>query len=61
MYNQVAKINNPTLFLCAAFILGSILLYSVGAFLLILNAYNQESLRLDAYLCKNKCEFDCSI
>jgi len=53
--------NYSTLFLSISFTLGSELLYSVGAFLLILNAYNQESLRLDAYLCKNKCELDCSI
>ena len=33
----------------------------LGAFLLILNAYNQECLRLDIYLCKNKCEFNSSI
>jgi Na+/phosphate symporter len=48
--------NYPILFLSLAFILGSIILYSLGAFLLILNTYNQESLRLDAYLCKNNSE-----
>ena len=53
--------DNSTLFLSLAFIFGSITLYSIGAFLLILNAYNQESLRLDIYLCKNKCEFNSSI
>ena len=53
--------NYPALFLSIAFTLGSELLYFIGAFLLILNAYNQESLRLDIYLCKNKCEFNSSI
>ena len=53
--------NNPALFLCLSFILGSTILYLIGGFLLIFNTYYLTDIQLDNYLCKNSSESYCSI
>jgi hypothetical protein len=47
--------------LTLSLVMGNIYLYIIAGLLMTLNSYRMESLRLDIYLCKNKCEFNSSI
>ena len=51
----------PLFILTLSLVMGNIYLYIKAGILMTLNSYRMESLRLDIYLCKNKCEFNSSI
>ena len=57
----MAQMRLALFLLTLSLVMGNIYLYIIAGLLMTLNSYRMESLRLDIYLCKNKCEFNSGI